>query len=415
MKKFHEIFEIERIKNRFPVFAAEIGVVFGVLGYVFYQKKISFEIFILLTVFAGLLFALYYGVKGAIAASVAAGLIVYLTLKHEMVVLLSRNYLETSFFLASLLITGIVKTGMEKKVVGMELGNRMINQRLERMTVDLSEKDWALQDAFREVLTDMDSPRIMYQALRRLEHLKDKETLFSEILYIFYRHCHVEISSIYEFDSRNRFKKVVAFGTSSLPDILNWKSEKMPEILRVARIEKEVIVPARLEHRLVMALPLLSASGNLLYVILLEEIRFINLNESLINLLKMAAFWIKNVIEHLLHLEDFLPYSVFSSVIVYRPDVSVKIIKQSVSSHKKYGLPFSFLRVTGEITEKTAKRFSAALRLYDEFFMTNEHEMVVLLSMVVEKNVPFVINRLINTFPDLEIETITDIKSIHGQ
>lgn len=403
--------DIRNLKNKFPLFVAEIVAVYGALGYVFYQKMISAKLFVLLMLFAGLLFALYYGVKGAILAAAGCGFIIFITVKGDMVTFLSRNYLETSFFLAGLLISGFVRSGTEKKVAGMELGNQVINQRLERMTVELSERDRALQDAFREVLTDMESPKIMYQALRRLEHIQEKEALFSEILYIFYRHCHVEVSSVYEFDSQKRFKKVTDFGTSSLPDILNWKSDKVPEIMRVARIEKEVIIPARLAHRFVMALPILSSSGNLLYVILLEEIRFINLSESLLNNLKIAAFWIKNVVEKLLHREEFLPLSAFSSVIVYRSDISKQRIKQSISSHKKYGLPISFLKITGEVTEEKSRELSAALRLYDEIFMAHESELVVLLSMVAKENVPFVIDRIGGAFPDLKIERIESISN----
>ena len=163
------------------------------------------------------------------------------------------------------------------------------------LTIELSEKDKAMQDAFREILVDMESPRIMYHTIRRLEYIEDRETLFNEILYILYSHCHAEKSCVYELVMGNRFKKVAAFGASSLPNTLRWKEEKMPEIMRVVKTEKEVIMPTRLNNRFVMAVPLLSTSGNLLYVILIEEIRFINMNEALLNLLKASAFWMKNI------------------------------------------------------------------------------------------------------------------------
>jgi len=396
-------------KSKFTILTVEIVAVFGVMGYLFYLQKVSLDLFILALTFASLMFTLYYGIKGSIAAVVGGGLVVFISLKGDTLFFLSRNYLETSFFMAGLLITGFVKTSLERKAVGIQITNQIMNQRLERITLDLSEKDRALQDAFHEVLTEMESPRIIYQALRRLENIAGKETLFDEILYLFYTHCHVEKSSIYELTRRNRFKKAASFGASSLPDVLAWKSEKMPEILRVARIEKEVIIPTHLENRFVMALPLLSSSGNLLYVIMIEEIRFINLSEGLLDLLKVMAFWIKRLVENFFHREEFLPLSVFSSVILYRPDISRAMIRENISNHKKYGLEFSFLRITGEITEEKTKVLAAALRLYDELFMINADELIVLLSMVAEKNVPLVLSRLKNTLPDLIVESLNNI------
>jgi len=303
-----------------------------------------------------------------------------------------------------LLVTGFIKSGLERRIVGTEIGNRIVNERLERLTVELSEKDKALQDAFQEVLTDMESPRIMYQTIRRLEYITDRETLFNEILYILYSHCHVDKSSIYETKGENRFQRVASFGASTLPDRLRWKSEKMPEVMRVARVEKEIVIPTRFNHRFIMAIPLLSSSDNLLYILLIEEIRFINLNESLLNLLKAAAFWIKHVVEGHFHREEFLPLSAFDSVIVYRPGVFKKALRQSIVSHKKYGLPYACLEVKGVISEDSCKQMASILRVHDELFLIADNRLLILLTMISENNVALVRKRLNGAFSDLRIE-----------
>jgi len=138
------------------------------------------------------------------------------------------------------LVTGFTKSGLERRIVGTELGNQIANERLERLSVALSEKDKALQDAFRGVLTDMESPRIMYQTIRRLEYITDRETPF------------VDTAGVDPLAPRKNAGRV-----------------------RIARVEKEIVIPTRYTHRFVMAIPLLSSSEKLLHILLIEEIRFI--------------------------------------------------------------------------------------------------------------------------------------------
>jgi len=398
--------------SRYIIFIAELAAVYVGLGLVYIQKWIYPELFYLLVAFSCLIFCLYYGVSGAGASVLLSIVLMSMVLEENILTFLTSHYLEASFLMAGLFITGFVKTGMDKKMAGTELGSQIVNQRLDRLTVELSEKDKALQDAFREVLTDMDSPRIMYQTLRRLEYIDDRETLFSEILFILYTHCHVEKSVVYELKKGNRFARVSSFGATTLPDVLKWKSKKTPEIMRVATAEREVVIPTRFNNRFVMAVPLMSTSGNLLYIILIEEIRFINLNETLINLLKASAFWIKNVLENHFHREEFLPLSVFSSVIVYRTEHFKAFLNRSIASHKKFGLPYSCIQIKGDLNEENCKKLSAMLRIHDEFFMVSEGTLVILLTMITKENVPFVLKRLNDAIPALEVKQLTKVREI---
>jgi hypothetical protein len=395
--------------SKLPILAIELSAVYGATGYLYTQKWIPPSIFFLIIAFSGLMFSLYYGTKGAFSSAILTIFLLFWTLQENILVFLSNYYIEASFLAGGLLITGFIKSGLERRIIGTELGNQIVNERLERLFVELSEKDKALQDAFREVLTDMESPRIMYQTIRRLEYITDRETLFNEILYILYSHCHADKSSIYEIKGKNRFRRVASFGASELPDLLRWKSEKMPEVLRVARVEKEIVIPTRFNHRFIMAIPLISSSGNLLYILLIEEIRFISLNESLLNLLKATAFWIKHVVEGHFHREEFLPLSAFDSVIVYRPDLYKKVLRQSIASHKKYGLPYAVLEVKGVISEDSCKQMASMLRVHDEFFLIADNQLLVLLTMILENNVAFVRKRLNDAFPDLRVERLKKI------
>ena len=146
---------------------------------------------------------------------------------------------------------------------------------------------------------------------------------------------------------------------------------------------------------------------NLLYIILIEEIRFINFSENLINLLKMAAFWIKALSETKLHREELLPYSAFSSVIAYRRDVARRFLKRSISYHRRYDIPFSLVRFRGNITEENMRKLSSTLRLYDELFLTGDDEGIACISMTTEENAQFVIKRLMNILPAISFETVS--------
>ena len=392
---------------RYLILSAELAVFYGVLGFVYRQKWIHPELFFILIAFSCLMFCLYYGVRGVGTSVLFSAILVAAVHEGNILTLLSTHYLEASFLMAGLFITGFVKTDMDKRITGTELSSQIVNQRLDRLAVELSEKDKALQDAFREVLTDMDSPRIMYQTLRRLEYIDDRDALFSEILFILYTHCHVEKSVVYEAQKGNRFTRISSFGATALPEVLRWKAKKIPEIMRVAAKEREVVIPTRFNNRFAMAVPLMSTSGNLLYIILIEEIRFINLNETLINLLKASAFWIKNVLENHFHREEFLPFSLYSSVVIYRPEHCKAFLSRSIANHKKFGLPYACLQIKGDLNEENCKKLAALLRIHDEFFMVSEGTLVVLLTMIIKDHIPFVVNRLSNTLPNMKINRLS--------
>ncbi len=385
-------------------FAGEILLLYGILLLLRKEGLIGSEPFFLVSALVGLAFSLYYGLQGMLGAAAGTAILLLVHTDGDLVGFLARHYLEVTAFAAALLLTGFVKTGSDRRVLGTELTNAILMKRLERLTIELSERDRALQDAFQEVLVDMESPRIMYQALRRLEEIPERDAFFSEILYILYTHCHVEKSSIFEPRGHGTFQRAASFGVTSLPDRIPWRAEEMPEILKVAATEQEVVIPKEIENRLVMAVPILSDAGELRYIILIEEIRFINLSQNLINLLKIAAHWIKTLIENRLHLEDLLPMSVYSSVLVYKPEEGKRVMARTAARYKRYGLPYAALRVTGPVNEETARALAKSLRLYDMLVMTGENELTLCLAMAVKVNVPYVIQRLSAAHPEFAFE-----------
>jgi hypothetical protein len=385
-------------------FLGEIVLFYGTVLVLRREALLGEELFFLITASVGLAFCLYYGVQGIIGAAAGTAALLFADMGAGLPDFLAAHYLEVTFFVSALLFTGFVRTGADRRVLGTELSNTLLRRRLERLTVELSERDRALQDAFQEVLVDMESPRIMYQALRRLEEIPERDAFLNEILYVLYTHCHVEKSSLFERRGRSTFARATSFGGTSLPDTLRWKTEEMPEIMKVAATEQEVVIPKEIENRLVMAVPILSQAGELRYILLIEEIRFINLSDNLIDLLKIASHWIRILIENRLHLEELLPMSAFPSVLVYRREEGARVMAQTVSRYRRYGLPHAVLRVTGPVTEERARALVYSLRLYDFLVMTGENEMALCLAMATETNLPHVIRRLSEAHPEFAFE-----------
>jgi hypothetical protein len=118
----------------------------------------------------------------------------------------------------------------------------------------------------------------------------------------------------------------------------------------------------------------------------------------------VAAFWIKSMMEDRLFLEERLALSVYSSVVVYNPEVSRRRVRDTISRCKKYRLPLSFLWVNEKVEEETAIRLSTALRLYDELYMTGDDGLLISLPMTAKENIVYVLDRLKKTFPELAIE-----------
>jgi hypothetical protein len=392
------------------VLLGEIVLFYGTVLLLRKEGVIGLELYFLVTAFAGLALSLYYGVGGMIGAAAGTAALLFADMGAGLTGFLAVHYPKVTFFVAALLLAGFVRSGVDRRVLGTELTNTILRRRLERVTIELSERDRALQDAFQEVLVDMESPRIMYQALRRLEEIPERDAFFSEILYVLYSHCHVEKSSLFEPRGDGAtFVRAASFGGTSLPDTLKWKTEEMPEIIKVAATEQEVVIPKEIENRLVMAVPILSPAGALNYILLVEEIRFINLSDNLINLLKIAAHWIKSLIESRLHLEDLLPMSVFSSVLVYKREEGERVMARTAVRYRRYGLPYAVLRVTGPVTEERARALASSLRLYDVLVMTGEDELTLCLTMAAEANVPHVIRRLSDAHPEFAFEALHDL------
>ena len=397
------------------VLPVEIAFSYGILLLLRKRGVVGLEPYFLTIAFMGLAFSLYYGFRGMIGAAVGTAVLLFVDMGSALPEFLSTRYMEVTFFAGTLLITGFVKSAAKRRAVGSDLTNAILMKRLERLTIELSERDRALQDAFQEVLVDMDSPRIMYQALRRLEEIPERDAFLSEILYVLYTHCHVEKSSLFEPKGKNDFKRAASFGPTSLPDRLRWKAEDMPEIIKVAATEQEVVIPKEMDNRLVMAIPILSQAGDLRYILLIEEIRFINLSENLINLLKIAAHWIKTLVENRLHLDDLLPMSVYRSVLVYRREEGMRVMAQTAQRYRRYGLPYAALRVTGPVSEDRARALARSLRLFDMLVMTGESELTLCLAMAASVNIPFVIRRLSEAHPEFLFEESTALSETPGE
>ncbi|MBW1744875.1 MAG: hypothetical protein JRJ25_00570, partial [Deltaproteobacteria bacterium] len=345
--------------------------------------------------FLSLIFALYYGINGIAAAAIGASAIISLVVKGEVLVFLSLHYVEACFLVVGVVLTGIARTAIEQKITRTSLANAVMQQRMDRLLIELSEKDRGLQDVLEQVLTEVESPRILYQAIRRIGIIEEHETFLNEILHILYTYCHVEKSAFYKPDMKVGIKRVASFGATSLPENMKWKSEEMPEIMRVLMQEREIIIPKKIDQRLIMAV---------IYILLIEEIRFINMSEKLIGLLKLTAFWTRYLLEKRLYREKLQHLSAFTSVTVYQPSVARKVLDETISSHEKHKLPFVLLRIKGIMSEADMRKISSGLRIYDDMFMLNEEEILIFLSMTDESSLPFIIDRLKVVAPQLEIK-----------
>lgn len=390
-------------KKLFIVFF-EVILSYGVVGLVYYQGIISEGLVYLLVSFLSLVFALYYGINGIAAAAIGASVIISLVVKGEVLVFLSLHHVEACFFVLSVVLTGITRTAVEQKITQTSLANAVMQQRMDGLLIELSEKDRGLQDVLEQVLTKVESPRILYQAIRRIGTIEDHETFLNEILHILYTYCHVEKSAFYKPDMKEGIKRVASFGATSLPENMKWKSKEMPEIMRVLMQEREIIIPKKIDQRLIMAVPIFSVSNEFIYILLIEEIRFINMSEKLIGLLKLTAFWTRYLLEKRLHREKFQYMSAFASVTVYQPSVARKLLDETISSHEKYRLPFAILRIKGAMSEADMRKISSGLRIYDDMFMLDEGEILIFLSMTNESNLPVIIDRLKVVAPQFVIE-----------
>ncbi len=385
----------------------EMVVGFGLLGWLYRRAIIGDKLFFLTVTLLGLVLALYYGVPGMVGAFAGAVGVALWVLPVSPRVFAADHLPELGFLLVTLTLVGAARSQWENRAVTAEINNDILSRRLERLNLDLTQRDHALREVFETVLIETESPHILYQGFRRLRFSEDRETLFRDVLELLYTHCHVEKSCIYEPKGRDVYQRLAVFGDSRLPEVLRWKSEEMPEILRVAASEKQVIIPKQIGPQFFMGIPILDTRDNLAYVLLIEEIRFINFSENVITLLKVASLWIKSLIEDRLAREELLPYSRYRSVVVIAPEHTRKFLKETVRQYEKFKLPYALLSCRGSISEETARSMEMQIRLFDGMYLTSDEELVIFLAMVAEPYVARVIQRLQPQFPDLEISSVS--------
>ena len=139
-------------------------------------------------------------------------------------------------------------------------------------------------------------------------------------------------------------------------------------------------------------------------ILLIEEIRFINMSEKLVGLLKLTAFWTRYLLEKRLYREKLQHLSAFASVTVYQPSVARKVLDDTISSHEKHRLPFALLCIKGAMSEADVGKISSGLRIYDDMFMLDKEKILIFLSMTDENNLPLILDRLKAVSPQFVIE-----------
>jgi hypothetical protein len=124
--------------------------------------------------------------------------------------------------------------------------------------------------------------------------------------------------------------------------------------------------------------------------------------------------WIKSLLEQKLQTETLLPFSVFSSVIVYKPVFAQEFLEETATRYRVLGVPYSLIRLTlsEAITEQKSLELASALRLYDEIFMISSNQFIVLLTMTTPQDLPFIMKRLENSIVGIKLEIITSESEI---
>jgi hypothetical protein len=91
--------DMKRIDNKLFIFFSEVIFSYGAICLAYHQGIISEYLVFLLMSFLSLIFALYYGINGIAAAAIGTIAIVSLVTKTEVLVFLSRHYMEACLFL----------------------------------------------------------------------------------------------------------------------------------------------------------------------------------------------------------------------------------------------------------------------------------------------------------------------------
>ncbi|GEM_PF-6970330 len=370
------------------------------------------KVFFYMLTFYGVLFSFFYGILGVVISilGLLIGMSRYYYPELILTSLKTEDFLIIVFNAGLFLLIGSIKQNLLQNISALNQSYHLAKERIASLTSQLVSIDISYRRFLEEFFLRLDEPLYLYQELRKVAAITvDEKELFARLFFILNRYCFVEGGCVYT-RANKEYHRLFKYGLSKMPEILSEKDYH--EWLEVLKEDKEIILPTSIErYGFVMAIPIVSRLVEKInFLILIERIRYVALNEDTLRQLKVAGFMVKLILERRLYAKEMAAYSLVPHIIVFKPQVAPKILKERLNFLKRmrisYKLAYFRLEQGKDIIEIATKldELEATLREFDEKFVIGNR--LILLLPFTEDLLP--VKRRLKEKIGLEIEELSD-------
>ena len=365
------------------------------------------KVFFYMLTFYGVLFSFFYGILGVVISilGLLIGMSRYYYPKLILTSLKTDDFLIIVFNAGLFLLIGGIKQNIQQSISALNQSYHLARERISSLTSQLVSIDISYRRFLEEFFLRLDEPLYLYQELRKMAATTaDENELFARLFFILNRYCFVEGGCVYA-RVHKKYHRFFKYGLSQMPEILSEKDYH--EWLEVLKEDKEIISPTSIEkYGFIMAIPIVSRLVERInFLILIEHIRYIALNEDTLRQLKVAGFMVKLILERRFYAREMAAYSLVPHIIVFKPQIAVKVLKERLSFLKRMRIPYKLayfrLEQRRDIAE-IATKLEATLREFDEKFVIGNQ--FILLLPFTEDLVP--VKRRLKEKIGLEIEEL---------
>jgi len=229
----------------------------------------------------------------------------------------------------------------------------------------------------------LNEPIYLYYELRKqMIYIKDDSEMFAQIFFLLNRYLFIEGGIVYKKDKKNYFS-LFRYGVSKMPENITMKN--YPDWLEIINQSNEILMPKNIQQdQFIIAIPIVSEFVRKInYILVIEKIRFIMLNQENLNNIIITSYMLKILFEKRLYAQEMSEFSIFTDILVYKPEVSHKIIQERLTNYKKTNIPFKigYIDISNQKNlEQLCKKIILYIRELDEIFILENKKLLILFS-----------------------------------
>jgi len=393
----------------------EAAIVYGLLFF-YVLDFLPLNITPYLFIFIGIIFALFYGIQGVIIA--VAGFLFALGQMQDFILnpITVEDWLIALIGMLLFFIVGNQTSTIRRELEIQLDANKMAQTRIQELFSQLVSIDTSHKKFLGELYFRVDRPSYLYHELGKLgQHFNDEMQLFAKLFSLLYRHQFVEGGVVYklheyqdlEYDTN--YVAMFRYGLSLFPDTIELNNS--PQWFKLLQVEKEIISPKVIDKKFIISIPIvLKPSDKMQYVIVIERIRQTMITSETTHSLKITAIIIKFILEEQVYLANRPDYSLFKHVMVFRPGVAERILKERLELFTNAELPYKLtywkLDELPEDLENVANKIHAASRQFDEQFVIGDKLFILFAFSEVFTPIQ---TRFKRYYPTIELKEVTNV------